>query len=148
MIEAEIKKLKACGFIREEQLPDCLANIVLVIKKNGKAGDCIDYKDLNDACSKDKLPLPITKVMINNTCSFKRLSFMDVMINNTCSFKRLLFMDGFSRYNQIKIYLDYEKHTSLQTLQGVYCYTVMPFDLKNAGATYQRVMTTIFRDHL
>jgi len=52
-------------------------------------------------------------------------------------------MDGFSGYNQIKMYPDEEK----QTL-GVYCYTVMPFRLKNTGATYQRAMNTIFHDHI
>jgi len=41
-----------------------------------------------------------------------------------------------------------EKHTSFRTPLGVYCYTVMPFGLKNAGATYQRAMSIIFRDHL
>ena len=45
-------------------------------------------------------------------------------------------MDGFSGY------------TSFRTLLGLYCYTVMPFGLKNAGATYQRAISTIFRDHL
>jgi len=58
------------------------------------------------------------------------------------------FMDGFSGYNQIKMYPEDEKHTSFRTPLGVYCYTVMPFGLKNAGATYQRAMNTIFRDHL
>ena len=57
-------------------------------------------------------------------------------------------MDGFSGYNQIKMYPGDEKHTSFQTPLGVYCYTVMPFGLKNAGATYQRAMSIIFRDHL
>ena len=59
-----------------------------------------------------------------------------------------VFMDGFSGYNQIKMYPDDEKHTSFRTPLGVYCYTVMPFELKNAGATYQRAMSTIFCDHL
>ena len=57
-------------------------------------------------------------------------------------------MDGYSGYNQIKMYLADENHTSFRTLLGVYCYTVMPFGLKNAGATYQRAMSTIFREHL
>ena len=57
-------------------------------------------------------------------------------------------MDGFSEYNQIKIYPDDEKHTSFRTLLRVFCYTVMPFGLKNVGATYQRAMSTIFCDHL
>jgi len=57
-------------------------------------------------------------------------------------------MDRFSGYNQIKMYSDDEKHTSFRTSLGVYCYTVMPFRLKNAGATYQRVMNAIFHEHI
>jgi len=68
------------------------------------------------------------------------------MIDNTCGFERMSFMDGFSGYNQIKIYLKDEQHTSLRILLRVYCYTVMPFGLKNAGATYQRAMN--FHNHL
>jgi hypothetical protein len=131
-IEAEVDKLIECGFIREEQHLDWLTNIVHVPKKNGKIRICIDFRNLNSACPKDEFPLPITDVMINNTCRFERMSFMD----------------GFSRYNQIKMYPEDEKHTSFRTPKGVYCYTVMPFGLKNAGTTYQRAMSTIFRDHL
>src|SRR4051812_38889864 len=43
-----------------------------------------------------------------------------------------------------KMYPANEKHTSLRTPLGVYCYTVMPFGLMNAGATYQRAMEKIF----
>ena len=57
-------------------------------------------------------------------------------------------MDGFSGYNQIKMYLKDEKRTSFRTPVGIYCYTVMPFGLKNMGATYQQAMSMIFRDHL
>ena len=46
------------------------------------------------------------------------------------------------------MYPDNEKHTSFQTQLGVFCYTVMPFGLKNAGATYQCAMSMIFCDHL
>ena len=70
------------------------------------------------------------------------------MIDNTCGFERMSFMDGFSRYNQIKMYPDDEKHTSFRISLGVYCYTVMPFGLKNAGTTYQRAMNAIFREHM
>src|SRR4051812_44622901 len=76
---------------------------------------------------KDELPLPITDVMIDNTYGFERMSFMD----------------GFSGYNQIKMYPADEKHTSFRTPLGVYCYTVMLFGVKNAGATNQRVMDKI-----
>ena len=93
---------------------------------------CIDYRDLNAVFPKDEFLLPITDVVIDNTCDFERISFMD----------------GFSGYNQIKMYPEDEKHTSFRTPLGVYCYTVMPFRLKKAGATYQRAMSTIFRSHL
>ena len=57
-------------------------------------------------------------------------------------------MDGFSGYNKIKMSPNDEKHTSFRTPLGVYCYTVMPFGLKNAGVTYQRVMNAIFHEHI
>jgi len=123
-IQSEVKKLIDSGFIREEQHPNWVANIVPVTKKNGKIWVCIDFRDLNEACPKDKFPLPNTDVMIDNTCGFERMSFID----------------GFSGYNQIKMYPDDEKHRSYRTPLGVYCYTVMPFGLKNAGAMYQRAM--------
>ena len=119
-IQSEIKSFIDSGFIREEQHPNWVANIVLVTKKNGKIWICIDFHDLNEACPKDEFSLPITNVMINSTRDFERMSFID----------------GFSGYNQIKMYPDDEKHTSSRTPLGVYCYTVMPFRLKNAGATY------------
>ena len=91
-ISSEVKKLIDSGFIREEQYPDCVANIVPVTQKNGKIWICIDCRDLNEACLKDEFPLPITDVMIDNTCGFERMSFMG----------------GFSGYNQIKMYPDDE----------------------------------------
>jgi len=114
------EKLIDSGFVREEQNPDWVANIVPVPKKNGKIWICNDYHDLNAACPKDEFPLPITDVMIDNMCDFERMSFMD----------------GFAGYNQIKIYSEDEKHTSFRTPLRVYCCTVMPFGLKNAGVTY------------
>jgi len=57
-------------------------------------------------------------------------------------------MDEFSRYNQIKMYPENERHTSFRIPLGVYCYTVILFRLKNTRATYQHAMSTIFRNHL
>src|SRR4051812_18964879 len=53
-------------------------------------------------------------------------------------------MDRFSRYNQIKMYPDDERHTAFRTPLGVFCYIVIPFGLKNVGATYQRAIDKIF----
>ena len=127
----EVKKL-INSVIREEQHLDGVANIIPVLKRNRKIQICIDFRDLNVACPKDKFSFPITDAMINNTCGFDRMSFMD----------------GFSGYNQIKMYSKDEKHTSFRIPLGVYCYTVMPFGLKNTRATYQREMNTIFHEHI
>ena len=66
--------------------------------------------------------------------------------NTTAGHKLLSFMDAYSRYNQISMYEPYEEHTSFITNCGEYCCKAMPFDLKNAGATYQRLMNMIFKD--
>ena len=55
-------------------------------------------------------------------------------------------MDGFSSYNQIKMVEEDKAKTAFTTHWGTYAYDVMPFDLKNAGATYQRAMVTLFHD--
>ena len=70
-IQSEVKKLINSSFIREEQHPDWVANIIPVTKKNGKKWVCIDFRDLNEACPKDEFPLPIIDVMIDNTCGFE-----------------------------------------------------------------------------
>jgi len=71
-IETEVHKLTECSFIREEQHPDWVANIVPVLKKNGKIIVCIDFRDLNTDCPKDKFSMLITDVMIDNTCGFRK----------------------------------------------------------------------------
>ena len=53
-------------------------------------------------------------------------------------------MDAFSGYNQIKIDESDQEKTSFVTSQGLFCYKVMPFGLKNAGVTYQRLMNKMF----
>ena len=55
-------------------------------------------------------------------------------------------MNGFSGYNQIRLAEEDQDKTSFTTPWGTYCYVVMPFGLKNAGATYQRAMMAIFHD--
>ncbi|KAI5313714.1 hypothetical protein L3X38_042890 [Prunus dulcis] len=59
-IEIEIDKLIAAGFIREVQHPTWLSNIVPVLKRAGALRICVEYRDANDACTKDEFPLPIT----------------------------------------------------------------------------------------
>ncbi|PKI32947.1 hypothetical protein CRG98_046662, partial [Punica granatum] len=55
-------------------------------------------------------------------------------------------MDGFSGYNQIRMAEEDKIKTTFITMWGTFCYRVMPFGLKNAGATYRRAMVTLFHD--
>ena len=76
------------------------------------------------------------------------MSNVDTLINATSGHQYFSFMDGFNRYNQIKMDPKDAEKTAFRTPFGNFYYTVMPFGLKNARATYQRVMTTIFHDML
>ena len=62
----------------------------------------------------------------------------------TAEHKLLTFMDAFLGYNQIKMAKEDQEKTAFITSQGLYCYKVMPFGLKNAGATYQRLVNKMF----
>ena len=58
------------------------------------------------------------------------------------------FMDAFSGYNQITMHPADQEKTSFITNQGLYCYKMMPFGLKNAGATYQRLVNKLFKEQI
>ncbi|KAK8913989.1 hypothetical protein KSP39_PZI024103 [Platanthera zijinensis] len=129
-IEEEVEKLLRAQFIREVGYPTWVANVVLVKKSSGKWRMCVDYTNLNQACPKDSFPLPR----------------IDQLVDSTAGHQLLSFMDAYSGYNQIRMNPTDEEHTAFRTDKGIYCYRVMPFGLKNAGATYQRLMNKIFKE--
>ena len=89
---------------------------------------CVDFTDLNKACSKDSFPLPRREQLVDSTAGHKLLTFMDVFVG----------------YNQIRMAEEDQEKTSFITSQGLYCYKVMHFGLKNAEATYQRLVNKMF----
>ena len=129
-VKEEIEKLLRVGFIRVIEYPEWLANIVTVSKSNGKVRVCVDFRDLNKASPKDDFPLPN----------------IDMLVDSTANYEVKSFVDGFAGYNQIKMAKKDQEKTAFITTWGTYCYTVMPFGLKNAGATYQRAVTALFHD--
>ena len=120
-IVREVQKLLAAGFIKPIQHPLWLSNIVPVKKKNGQIRCCADFRNLNKVCPKDEFPLPN----------------MDLLIDSAVGSAIFSFMDGFSGYNQIRMALKDAEKTTFRTPMGNFYYTVMPFELKNASATYQ-----------
>ena len=127
-IKEEVKKQLKAGFLSTVTYSDWIANIVPVSKKDGKVRMCMDYRDLNRASPKDNFPLP----------------HIDTLVDNTATNVVFSFMDGFSGYNQIKMVEEDKSKTAFITHWGTFMYDVMPFSLKNAGATYQGAMVTLF----
>ena len=122
-VKEEIERLLQAGFIRLARYVEWLANIVPVLKKNGKLRVCIDFRNLNTASPKDEYPMPIADVLVDGVAGHKLLSFMD----------------GHSGYNQIFI-AEKDVHKTAFRCPGsigTFEWVVMPFGLKNAGATYQ-----------
>ena len=100
----------------------------MVKKASEKWRVCVDFMDLNKAYPKDSYPLP----------------WIDTLVDSPARNQLLSFMDAFSGYDQIKMEEADQEKTSFVTSQGLFCYKVMPFGLKNAGATYQGLMNKMF----
>ncbi|KAJ8632913.1 hypothetical protein MRB53_026249 [Persea americana] len=128
----EVQKLLEAGAIKEVHYPQWLANTVVVKKKTGKWRVCVDFTDLNKACPKDSFPLPK----------------IDQLIDATAGHDRMSFLDAYRGYHQIPLYAADQEKIAFITPRGTYCYKVMPFGLKNAGATYQRLVTKMFQAQL
>jgi len=129
-IKEEITKQLEAKVIRVTRYPVWLANIVPVPKKDGKIRVCVDYRNLNKASPKDNFPLPNIHILIDNCAKHDIGSFVDC----------------YAGYHQILMDEEDAEKTAFITPWGTYCYRVMPFGLKNAGATYMRAMTTVFHD--
>ena len=98
----------------------------MVPKKDKSWCLCVDFKDLNKACPKDPFPLPR----------------IDQIIEDTTGHDSLCFLDAYSGYHQIKMKESDQATTAFITPYGPFCFNTMPFGLKKAGATYQRMIQT------
>jgi hypothetical protein len=130
LVKAELERMLAAKVIRPIDYSEWISNMVPVTNPSGDIRICTDFRDLNKACPKDDFPLPN----------------IDMIVDLTAGHEILSLMDGLSGYNQIKIAEEDQHKTSFTTPWGTFCYNMMPFGLKNAGATYQRAMIAIFHD--
>ena len=121
-------KLKHAGAIKEVFYPEWLANTVVVKKKNGKWRVCVDFTDLNKACPKYSFPMPRIDQLVDAKVRHPRMSFLDT----------------FQGYHQIPLALEDQEKTAFVSPTGNCHYKVMSFGLKNAGSTYQRMMSRMF----
>ncbi|GKV06462.1 hypothetical protein SLEP1_g18360 [Rubroshorea leprosula] len=128
-IDEEIQKLLQAGFIRRVEYSEWVSNPVLVKKPNGKWRMCIDFTNLNDACPKDPHPLPNVEKLVERAAGHEWMSFFDAS----------------SGYHQVQLLLDDQEKTAFYAGDAIYCYVMMPFGLKNVGATYQKLVQIIFK---
>ena len=105
---------------------------MVVKKKSGKWRMCVDFTDFNKACPKNPFPMPK----------------IDQLVDAIVGHPWMSFLDAFQGYHQIPLALDDQEKTAFVTPIRNYHYKVMPFGLKNAGSTYQRMMTRMFESLL
>jgi hypothetical protein len=128
----EVKRLLSAGVIREVTYLEWLANTVMVKKANGKWRMCIDFTDLNKACSKDEFPLPRIDSLVDAAASSKLMSLLDC----------------YSGYHQIWMKREDEPKTSFITPTGTYCYLRMPKGLKNVGGSFNRMIAKVLHSQI
>nr|GEZ48225.1 reverse transcriptase domain-containing protein [Tanacetum cinerariifolium] len=131
-IQAEVQKLVEVRITREVYYHDWLSNPVMVKKHDGSWRMCVDFTDLNKACLQDCYPLPE----------------IDWKVESLCGYHFKCFLDAYKGYHQIQLAAADEEKTAFHPGQEVYCYTKMPFGLKNAGTTYQRLMDKAFESQI
>nr|XP_027088503.1 uncharacterized protein LOC113709849 [Coffea arabica] len=132
VVKSEVGKLLEAKIVKEVYFPTWLANPVLVKKEEKAWRMCVDFTDLNKACPKDYYPLPR----------------IDQLVDSTAGYEIFCFLDAFKGYHQIALDEEDQEKTSFITEDGTYCYVTMPFGLKNAGATYQRLVNKLFRNQI
>ncbi|KAL3699620.1 hypothetical protein R1sor_017642 [Riccia sorocarpa] len=132
LVKENLDSLLSAGFIYPVLSSEWVSPIVVVPKKKTGKIQGQDFRRLNEVTLKDHHPLPFTDVILDQVAGHECYSFLD----------------GFSGYNQVFLREEDCQKTTFTTDWGTFAYRVMPFGLTNVPATFQRMMTTIFRDYL
>ncbi|UYV61797.1 K02A2.6-like, partial [Cordylochernes scorpioides] len=123
-----LHKLKQDGVIEESNSP-WSSPVVLVTKKDGSTRFCVDYRKLNEVTKKDSYPLPRIDDTLTTLAGSSLFSTLDLK----------------SGYWQVGVHPADREKTVFSTGNGLYQFTVMPFGLCNAPATFERLMELVLR---
>lgn len=105
--------------------------IVCVAKKDGSVRMCVDYRQLNAITQPDRYPMEVVTELLYEVAAAHFISVLDMTRG----------------YWQIAVHPDSQKFTTFAAPSGLYAWKVMPFGLRNAAATFQRVMNGMLRIH-
>ncbi|GKA36512.1 reverse transcriptase domain-containing protein [Tanacetum coccineum] len=131
-IQEEVEKPVDADIMKEVHYHSWLSNPVMVKKHDDSWRMCVDFNDLNKACPKDGYSL----------------LEIDWKVESLCGYPFKCFLDAYKGHHQIKMANEDEEKTTFITSQRVFCYFKMPFSLKNARATYQRLVDKTFQKQI
>ncbi|KAH0472939.1 MAG: uncharacterized protein KVP18_005262, partial [Porospora cf. gigantea A] len=129
VLQEELRSMLDAGVIEPSNSPHA-SEVVLVRKKDGGWRVCIDFRQVNDLTVPDQYPLPRIADLIREVRQSRFFVALDLRAG----------------YWQVKMEADSIPYTAFRCTGGLYQFTVMPFGLRNAPATFQRMVDCLLGD--
>ncbi|XP_076062441.1 uncharacterized protein LOC143037773 [Oratosquilla oratoria] len=125
-VREEVQRLQEVGIVEPSSSP-WASPVVLVPKPDGSMRLCIDYRKLNAVTEPDSYPLPRIDDVIDEVGRAQWVTKLDLL----------------QGYYQVRLSERSRAISAFITPEGLYQFTVLPFGLRNAPATFQRLMNIV-----